>query len=518
MTQESITITASDIKAETLVLGSMLESRENAFIGLKLVDEDDFTDQKHRLILDAIREVFHEKESINVALVGNELTANELLKDAGGHGYLVSLAMGAGISLDVKAYCEDLKRLTAKRRLIVSLNHCAKDLEKGADPFKIIEKAEDSFQNIKKSHPDRKNTPQIVSFSDRINSHSEMLKKYRGKKYLGLCVKTVEELNEKMLGLRKLILLAAAPNVGKTALTIQLAKEVLLTEPDACLVYVSLEMDAEEIFTRINLYLSELNFNTYVLGSQQAETEEGHQNFFSQEELRKIDLATKTIERIGNRLQIIDLKTYPNISSDAIIDYVDRLKKETKCNRAIVVIDYLQVLPMPSHIRFSSDVEADKWRIGEIKKIRDALNTHNQDPVIVISESRKPSSSGDEWGSDLSDVMGSARGTYTPDAVLLLNPLPDKQLGELWKKMGMPKVAFKQDVNDFENTKDDTNVKAFLAHHGIAICNLKMPKGRDGMKKFNILLAFHFHKNKFAPINWLDIRILATNFEKEGNK
>jgi replicative DNA helicase len=358
----------------------------------------------------------------------------------------------------------------------------------------------------------------IVPIKTRIDSHNASLEKYRGKKHLGLCVKTITELNDKMLGLRKLILLAAAPNVGKTALTIQLAVEVLLTEPSACLVYVSLEMDAEEIFTRMNLYLSELDFDTYVLGSQQVEGETGFQNFFSQEELRKIESATSGIEQLGDRLQIIDLASCADLTADltadTIIDYVERLKSSTGCTRAIVVIDYLQVWPIPQGLRLTSDLEADKWRIGEVKRVKEALNTVNQDPVIVISEARKPSDSTNTWGGDLSDVMGSARGTYTPDAVLLLIPLTDKQLKELWDKMKMPPITHKEDVNNLDDGKDNT--KGFLAHHGISICSLKMPKGRDGMKRFNILLAFDFYKNRFDKINWAELRTLAGKNSSRG--
>ena len=165
-------------------------------------------------------------------------------------------------------------------------------------------------------------------------------------------------------------------------------------------------------------------------------------------------------------------------------------------------------------MRFSSDIEADKWRIGEVKKIRDFVNKTNQDPVIVISEARKPSSGDEAWGGDLCDVMGSARGTYTPDVVLLLSPLQPAQLSKLWDDMNMPKITYKEVGKDIEDKKDPSNIKGFLAHHGIAICNLKMPKGRDGMKKFNIQLAFHFHKNKFEKIKWLDIRMLAEEWKK----
>jgi phage/plasmid primase-like uncharacterized protein len=348
----------------------------------------------------------------------------------------------------------------------------------------------------------------IVPIAERIKLHSQAIAKHRGKELLGLRVKTIREFNEKMLGLRKLILLAAGPNVGKTALTTQLAIEVLQTEPNACLLYVSLEMNEEEIFTRTNLYLSGLSFNNYVLGSQRIDNEDGIQAFFKKEELTKMENATKTLEEIGNRFQIIDASTCPNINADIVIEYVERLKKETNCNRAIVVIDYLQVWPTQENFR--TDIEADKWRIGQIKKIRDAMNKENQDPVIVISEARKPSGNEDTWGGDLSDVMGSARGTYTPDAVLLLLPIQPKQLVKLWNDMKMPKVEYEDDNTD---TKEEgARIKNFLAHHGIAICNLSMPKGRDGMQRFNIPLAFHFHKNKFTPLDWLEMRILATNW------
>lgn len=118
----------------------------------------------------------------------------------------------------------------------------------------------------------------------------------------------------------------------------------------------------------------------------------------------------------------------------------------------------------------------------------------------------------------MSDVMGSARGTYTPDAVLLLTALQPEQLAKLWKDKSMPPITYKEDANEPEDQKDPSNIKGFLARHGIAICSLKMPKARDGMKKFNVLLAFHFYKNKFSPINWMDIRMLAINFEQEAKK
>jgi hypothetical protein len=77
------------------------------------------------------------------------------------------------------------------------------------------------------------------------------------------------------------------------------------------------------------------------------------------------------------------------------------------------------VWPVPDavakHIR--SDIDADKWRIGQMKELRDAVGSENA--ALVISEARKPSSDAQEWAGDMAAVMGAARGTYTPDMVLL---------------------------------------------------------------------------------------------------
>ena len=251
----------------------------------------------------------------------------------------------------------DLEKIPQGKELIEAIEEHAHLREQ----IKQIEEAEKMTVVSVKKIP-------IVSMSDRIASHKAMLEKCRGKKHLGLRVKSITEFNDKMLGLRKLILLAAAPNVGKTALTIQLGVEVLLEESDACLVYVSLEMEKEEIMTRILLYLSGLDHDTYVLGSKQGEGQEGYQNFFEKDEFRKIEEATKTLEKIGDRLQILDASHH--ISSEIIIEYVERLKAETKSSRVIVVVDYLQCWALPQDMRFTSDLEADKWRIGEMKKIR----------------------------------------------------------------------------------------------------------------------------------------------------
>ena len=499
---ERMTITAPHSKeAEMMVLGCMLTNGIALTLSIDELDESDFYFKENKAVFQAAKNAFRQGKPVDVHLISLEMKNQNTLKTAGGIGYLATLAQYSATTAYVEEYIKIVKNRSALRKIIYAAEEIQKKAQTEVDnPHYLLEELQENFKALESDYG--KKLP-ILPTQERLNQNERSLKEYRGKNYLGLKVKTIEEFNENLLGLRKLILLAAGPNVGKTALTIQLATEVLLTEPDACLAYFSLEMTAEDIFTRLCLYFSKMNFRTFVFGSE-ANSRAGKQEiFFSEEELIRLSEAEKQIQSLGKRAQIIDTSMCPYIDSRTVINYVEAIKRETGCKRAIVIIDYLQVWPINPNIKFMSENETDKWRIGEMKRIRDAMNN---DPVIVISEARKPSGKEDLWGGDLSDVMGSARSTYTPDVVMLLSPLRPKTLSDLWENNHMPDVKISEELSMDEAEKAGLSIKKFLSNHGIAICKLEIPKARDGMHKFTILLEFHFHKNLFKKLNWDELK------------
>lgn len=505
-TEAKLKIAPHSKESEMMVLGCMLIDQENLKYAIDELSESDFYFSEHKLIFKSMKSLFQQGKLIDVHLLSEELKRRDDLKKIGDVGYIVTLAQFVGTSTYVQEYVDLVKNKSILRNLIDQAHEIqTAALENPDNATFLIEKYRIALKEIEQRHG--KKIP-IVKVEEHLNKLENLRESFRGKKYLGLRVKTIEEFNENLLGLRKLNLLAAAPNVGKTALTIQLALEVLLTEPDACLAYFSLEMSSIEIFTRMKLYLAEMNFRTMIFGSTN-----NQQTLYSEDEFKKLRVSDETLKSFGDRLQIIDTATCPFIDSRSIINYVENLKSATKCKRALVVIDYLQVWPFDPKMRFPSENEADKWRIGEMKKIRDAMN---EDPVIVISEARKPSGSSDVWGGDLSDVMGSARGTYTPDVVMLLSQLRPISLSKIWDKNNMPKdLLLDADIECAENEKAGMAIRIFLAKHGIALCKLDVPKARDGMHKFNTLLEFHFHKNIFKKVDWKRIKELV-NKENPG--
>jgi len=480
--------------SEMMVLGCMLTTAEGLKIAAQELDDSDFYFTEHKIIFQAMKTAYKNNKPADVHLICEELKRRNELNDVGGAGYITTLAQFAGTSANIEEYIELVKNKSLLRDMI-SIGQEAQDnaLNNPDDPANyLIEKFQNNLKILEQRHG--KKIP-ITSPFERLEKQKLFLEKHRGKDIIGLRTSKIPEFNTHLLGLRELILLAAAPNVGKTAITIQLGLDVLENEKEACLIYVSLEMSSLAIFNRMTLHLASMDFNTFVLGSQKIQEAYG-EVFFTIEELKKIERAKEKLLSFGERLQIIESETCPFIDTKMIINYVEAVKIKTKCKRAIVIIDYLQVWPTPENKKFSSDIEVDKWRINEMKKIRDGIQN---DPVIVITEARKPSGNGEEWGENLSDVMGSARGSYTPDVVCFMNQLQPKDLKKLWEKMQMPSIPNLND--DSEDIKDGSNIKTFLANHGIAICKFKVDKARDGMQKFNALFAFHFRKNKFEKLD-----------------
>lgn len=511
MTKNEVKTLPNSKDAEMLVLGSMLNSSESFKVASEELTDFDFFYSQHSLIFQIFTSIYRKGRSIDVSIVCEELRRQDKLKDIGGAAYITLLAQYAGTSTYVEEYILTLKNKSLLRKLISESQAIEKSaLEEPENAFYLVEKLQNVLRTFENSHGKQL---RIQKIEDRISQFEEVLSNHRGKKYLGLCVKSIEEFNDHLLGLRKLTLLAAAPNVGKTALTIQIALEAMLMEQNACLAYFSLEMTSLEIFTRMNLYLSEFNFRTFMFGSQQQNREDDPRAYFTTEEQKKIDDSYATLKKIGERIQIIDSATCPYIDAKTVINYVEALKKKTRCSRALVIIDYLQVWPINPNMRFPSENEADKWRIGEMKKIRDSMN---EDPVIVISEARKPSGKDEIWGGDLSDVMGSARGTYTPDIVMLLSQLKPKSLSKLWTHNNMPKVELEQGIDCSEDEKEGLAIKNYLSQRGICICKLDTPKVRDGMQKFNILLEYHFQKNIFKRVNWELLKLSMRKTKKSS--
>jgi DNA primase catalytic core len=311
----------------------------------------------------------------------------------------------------------------------------------------------------------------IRSVADELDEHEEWLKQWRGKEFIGLPQRTLPTLDKLTLGLRGLMLLAAAPNAGKTALTVQLGLDTVVHNQDAAFLFVSLEMKRRETYTRLLSRLAGLTWRTVVLGSRLGDAP------FADDEFDRLGQAYKTLRKLGPRLRILDGRNFPEPTLEKVLDQIENLKTSSRASRVFTLVDYLQVWPVTDAMAktLRTDLDADKWRIGQMKELGDAVGSEN--PVLVISEARKPSNEAQEWAGDMAAVMGAARGTYTPDMVALLNPLSDDELVKL-----------------------DGRTREQDAAEGFARQRLSIVKGRDGVQRGRVDLRFHFYHSRFEEI------------------
>lgn len=299
----------------------------------------------------------------------------------------------------------------------------------------------------------------------------QYLARFRGREHIGLPQRTIPLLDDKSLGLRGFMLLAAPPSVGKTALGLQLGVDVVRANEDACFVFVSLEMSKHAMMARVVSRFSRLDWSILHFGSTRRPAAAG-EALFSREELGQISEAKDVIRMFGSRMLFLESKDFSaGVSASEILRHVRALQERTGTSRAFVLVDYLQVLPAPPDKR--SEIEEDRWRIGEMLRLRDCLGGDNN-ALMVISEARK-SRGGEDWGASLSDVMGTARATYSPDAVMLLQPASAEDLG----------------------CKNEDDAKKKRDGEGISRLSLHIRKGRDGWSRGVIGLDFHFFTSEF---------------------
>lgn len=324
---------------------------------------------------------------------------------------------------------------------------------------------------------------QACSLGDEWLDHEKHLAARRGRPLIGL--KTgLAKLDARMLGLRRLGTLGAGPGVGKTALAIELALGVCRhhAENDAVVVFVSLDMPRYELYSRIKCNLSDLEWSALTLGPNS----EWDERDFTRK-LHKADEQAKQ-EQIKERLAVVDRDILgENITADRLARILKDAKQRVGATRGLLILDYLQILPLPESIANRSDLEQDRYRIRIMQQLVDHTKTAENpegDAVLFISETRKPDKSQRQWGDALSELMGSARLAYAVDYAIFYKHMQDE---DLQKYYGTSK-------------SEAVHKRAALERQAIAPITLSLEKGRDGMMKGSWGMEFQFKKSRFTEL------------------
>ena len=427
-----------DEQAEASVLGAMLLDKTAITTAVEIIHGDDFYYGSHKAIFEGILRLYNKNEPADMITLSDFLKKNGQLEAVGGYTYLGRLTSGTGAISNTEAYCHIIKEKSTLRSLIRAGGEIVNDAYQDDDDVgAIIEKAEKSIFDI--TQDNQRNG--LVDMSEVMVTTFDIMQK-RSENKGGLTGLTTGfiDLDRKTSGLQKadLVLLAARPSMGKTALMVNISTNAAL-KGNASVAMFSLEMSRNQLSQRILSSLCHVDLMKIISG----------------------DLTTEEWSKV------IETMTYMNEMKISIDDTagITPLEVKAKCRRLkaekgldLIVIDYLQLMEVGGRS------ESRQQEISSISRQLKGIAKELDVPVIALSQlSRAPEMRADHRPI-LSDLRESGAIEQDADIVMFLyrdeyyNPDTEKQgLGELIiakhrnGPTGTVELLFKNEYTKFVN-------------------------------------------------------------------
>ena len=355
-------------EAEKAVLGGlMLETERFDSVILKISDKD-FHGKDHQLIFESMGELINENKPLDPLTVSEKLDSKNLLNKIGGKDYLISLATETPTAANLEAYAEIIRQRSVARQLMKANSEIAELINnpQGMDGYSLLDEAERKIFSLN----DEANRSQssIMSMKELIPKSIDRLHQLAesGSKLLGSST-GFKAIDNKLQGLQDgdLIVVAGRPSMGKTALAMNIAENVLVENDEntgAVLVF-SLEMPAESLTTRLLSGMSRLD----------------------QQDVRSGKLDNKQVTQVVEQSKRLrELPIY--IDDSSLISPMELRARARRVNRqepnglSLIVVDYLQLMQVPGSL------ENRVNQISEISRSLKSLAKELNVPVLALSQ------------------------------------------------------------------------------------------------------------------------------------
>jgi len=385
-----------NLEAEQALLGSMFLSHEAAENALSSVLSTEFYRPAHAKIFAAIEHLYNTNVPVDHVSVADRLEATGELEQVGGKTYLLDITQVVPTAANASRYGEIVKRTAMLRALIgaatqiVSMGYQAPD-----DLDEVVDKAERLIFEVTNSRiqSNFKNIEELLESS--FKQLEELFE--RQEKITGVPT-GFKDLDELLAGLHRsdLIILAARPAVGKTALALNIAVNAAKADNTTVGVF-SLEMSAEQLIQRI--LCSEARINGQDVRTGQIK-----------------DPAWGDIHRAMGQLAKLDLHVddTPGISILEVRAKARRLLAGKK--NGLIIVDYLQLMQPQNRRSENRQVE-----ISEISRGLKILAKELHVPVIALSQLSRAVEQRAGKRPQLSDLRESGAIEQDADVVMFLD-------------------------------------------------------------------------------------------------
>ncbi|MGI5997604.1 MAG: replicative DNA helicase [Lutispora sp.] len=387
-------IPPNNLEAEQSVLGAMLLDKEAISAASEILKGDDFYREVHKEIFEAIIDIYNDNNPVDLITLTEKLKGRNTLEAVGGITYLTQLMNIVPTTSNIDQYVKIVEEKSLLRKLIKSSNEIiSKCYDNPEDPIEVVDQAEKSIFDISLSKSSQGFVPikQILTTNfDRI----EELYLNKGK-ITGIPTGFVD-LDQKLSGLQRsdLILIAARPSMGKSALMMNLVQHAAVRENIPVAIF-SLEMSKEQLSQR--LLCAEALIDAHRLRTGDITEDEW------------IKLA-RAMGVLADKPIFID--DTPAISITEMRAKCRRLKIEH--GLGLIAIDYLQLMSG------SSKYDSRQQEVSDISRSLKALARELDVPVVALSQlSRAPEMRADHRPI-LSDLRESGAIEQDADVVIFL--------------------------------------------------------------------------------------------------
>lgn len=387
-------IPPNSLEAEQSVLGAMLLDKEAISTASETLRGGDFYREVHKEIFEAIVDIYNENNPVDLITITEKLKGRNTLDAVGGITYLTQLMNIVPTTHNIGQYVKIVEQKSLLRKLISSSNDIiSKCYDNPEDPVGVVDQAEKSIFDISLN----RSTQGFVPIKNILTANFDRIEElYLNKGKITGIPTGFTDLDQRLSGLQRsdLVLIAARPSMGKSALMMNLVQHAAVRENIPAAIF-SLEMSKEQLSQR--LLCSEALIDAHRLRTGDITEDEW------------IKLARAMGSLADKPIYIDDT---PAISVTEMRAKCRRLKLEH--GLGLVVIDYLQLMSG------TSSYDSRQQEVSDISRSLKALARELDVPVVALSQlSRAPEVRADHRPI-LSDLRESGAIEQDADVVMFL--------------------------------------------------------------------------------------------------
>jgi replicative DNA helicase len=433
-------IPPQQVEAEQSLLGGLLIDGDGFPSVIEILKGDEFYRDSHRTIFRTFQELFERNQPIDLVTVAEALSERNELEAVGGPTYLASLTELVPSAANVAIYAKIINEKALLRRLIQAASEISSHCYAGG---KSVEDILDTAESTIFSVTERSVRSSYHPIKDVIKKSVEVIENFHEYQGVSGVPSHFAELDKLTAGFQRsdLIILAARPSMGKTALALNIARNAAL-DSGIPVGFFSLEMSKEQLAMR--LLCSEARVDSQKIRTGFLSTQEG---------AKMIQAASAFMEAP------ILIDDTPAISALELRAKARRMMAER--GLGMVIVDYLQLM------RGREGTERREQEISEISRALKALAKELYIPVVALSQLNRKVEERHDKRPQLSDLRES--GAIEQDADVIAFIYRDEMYSKDTADKGVAEVIIGKQRNGPTGTAKLAYIKSYTRFENLAL-------------------------------------------------